>query len=60
MSVLSGREWPELLELTPKDVLVLLVDLNERYHGAFERVAQAMDEALEALRQDEGLQGRAE
>lgn len=49
MALLSPFEWPDTLELTPKEVLVLLVDLNERYDGAFIKAWQEMVLAMDLL-----------
>lgn len=38
--------------MTPKEVLLLLVDLNERYHGRFERVHNEMSVIIDDLWQE--------
>jgi len=45
-------EWPEELDLTPKEVLNLLVDLNGRWSGKFNNVVDAMHLAIDQVWQD--------
>jgi hypothetical protein len=45
-------DWPLERNITPKEVLKFLADLNERYHGKFHRVMDEMNLVIDEIWQD--------
>jgi len=50
---MANPELDNYVPPTPKQVLNSIVELNERYHGKFERAIQAMHEAMDDMLHDD-------